>query len=81
MSDNQATETDHLQGWVNWNENGFWECNVYSEDDPVTPTWFCTGKKGGEPAEVAEKAFEEFGPELSVILDCGPDEIADDSTI
>lgn len=71
-------ETDHLQGWVSWNEKGFWQCDVFSDDDSEIPVWYCTGAKGGGAREVAEKTFKHFGSDLSVALVFDPDEFSAD---
>jgi hypothetical protein len=78
---------EKLFGVVTWNEKGFWQADVFTAEDNETPNWFCTGTKGGEPKEVADKVFSEFGGDVEVTMgfygecaDCGEGQIFPDGS-
>lgn len=72
-----------LLGVVSWNENGFWQVDVFdTRESDESPIWFCTGERGGESNAVADKAFEKFGKELNIVMgfwgeceECGEEQI------
>lgn len=54
---------------VSWNENGFWQADLfdtdYCEESPVA---YVTGKGGGSMGEIIDKAHETWGYPLEVCL-------------